>query len=363
MVRHKKDPRSKKHFSPRPPQPPTDPSSPVILEPSPLPAARPEFKAAAWDLNHCDPRRCSGKRLIRLSLLRALPLGARFPGVVIHPLAKAVLSPADTELVVGSGAAVVECSWARIADVPWARVNPGGAARERLLPYLVAANTVNYGKPWRLNCAEAVAAAFAICGRWEWAERVLQPFNYGEAFLDINGEILKKYAACKDEEGVRKVEERWLGKLEKEYTSRRTGKERGGLLEEGEDGEEGEDDDEDDEEERDRFELPSSEEDEEEMAELRRMVLRSRPFNSASADGEPQKKSTVVAISPDQSRDQKPTPQEVEDATEEDLDEDDADFDAVMNATCVSDRSGIAAMEKSRTKEKLTARYLNARPV
>ena len=83
------------------------------------------------------------------------------------------MSPADNEILEESGAAVVECSWARIDEVPMSRIG-GRCERLRItvsrfliliiVPYLVATNPVNYGKPWRLNCVEAFAAAFCICG-------------------------------------------------------------------------------------------------------------------------------------------------------------------------------------------------------
>ena len=44
---------------------------------------RPPFKAACWDLEHCDPKRCSGKRLMHFGLMRELSVGQKFQGVVI----------------------------------------------------------------------------------------------------------------------------------------------------------------------------------------------------------------------------------------------------------------------------------------
>jgi pre-rRNA-processing protein TSR3 len=54
------------------------------------------------------------------------------------------------------------------------------------VPYLTATNPVNYGKPWRLNCVEALAAAFYICGFDSYAERLLSVFGWGRSFWDVN---------------------------------------------------------------------------------------------------------------------------------------------------------------------------------
>ncbi len=54
------------------------------------------------------------------------------------------------------------------------------------VPYLIATNPTNYGKPWRLNCAEALAAAFHLTGHEDWAEKLLAPFGWGRSFYPVN---------------------------------------------------------------------------------------------------------------------------------------------------------------------------------
>jgi pre-rRNA-processing protein TSR3 len=364
MVRHKKDAMaraSKKYHGPRRPRPPPanptpfprdpfdpDPSPSADADPQDQPQQRrpPPFTAAMWDLNHCDARRCSGKKLQRLGLARSLPLGARFGGVTLSPRARATLSPADAALALGPGVAVVECSWKRVDEVPFNKV---GGRCERLLPYLVAANPTNYGRPWRLNCAEATAAAFHICGRPEWAVTLLESFSYGEEFLSINAELLDRYAACTSEEEVKRAEEDWLARLEREYAASRG--DRTAMLEgEGVDGVEGDDelDEEAGEEPRDRFELPPLEDDEEEMAELRRMVAAARPFESLNDVGD---KAAPIVVPTEAIPVSKPQPEEESRSDSGSEVDDNDDFDSVMQASHVVDNSGIAALQRKKDRE------------
>jgi len=74
-----------------------------------------------WELNQTDVRRDTGSKLCRLGLARKLRLGVRWGGVSLTPVATSVISPADAALVARAGAAVVNCSWARLEDVPFGR--------------------------------------------------------------------------------------------------------------------------------------------------------------------------------------------------------------------------------------------------
>jgi pre-rRNA-processing protein TSR3 len=79
MVRHKKDgfSRGKKHaIAPHHRPSPRNEDSEHSYQ-------KPSFKAACWDLEHCDPKRCSGKRLMHFGQMRELSIGQKFSGVVI----------------------------------------------------------------------------------------------------------------------------------------------------------------------------------------------------------------------------------------------------------------------------------------
>lgn len=201
MVRHKKDNYSRggKKFSstPRPrPVPRGDGES----------SDRLPFKAACWDLGHCDPKRCSGKRLMHLGLMRELGIGQKYPGVVVSyvnlsfflipfvtsyclpyitslfsllqvnsqddcsPNAKKIISPADRDILEQYGAAVVECSWVRLKEVPFSRIG-GKCERLRMLPFkaaLIGGIDIHTNKPSTLSrCSQhsqlRTAMAVELC--------------------------------------------------------------------------------------------------------------------------------------------------------------------------------------------------------
>ncbi|PKS07113.1 hypothetical protein jhhlp_005712 [Lomentospora prolificans] len=379
MVRHKKDKFTKgkrPHHGPPRPRPAGSSSN----------GAAPEFKAACWDLGHCDPKRCSGKRLLKLGLMRDLHVGQRFNGVVITPNGKKTLSPADAELLVQFGVAVVECSWARVQEIQWNKV---GGKCERLLPYLVAANTVNYGKPWRLNCAEALAAAMWICGRDEWAREIMEPFAYGDAFIEINEALLNKYAECEDEAGVKKVQEEWMERLEKEYNDSRgdnedmwtSGNVNRRIIPGSDEEEDDDDEDEDDsdaannkddeidgiylgkkpepakqkkqvgeeqEEEKDRYELSDDSDDDAAMAEIRRKVLASKAFVGTASVDDKKKPETISRPQEKRSEPDAEPGSASESGPENDGDDD--EFDQLLDATPNTDKLGLEKLRKEKDR-------------
>jgi len=158
----------------------------------------------AYRDNSCDPRKCTVKKLERAGFLRIVKTISQIPRntLLLDPTAEKALSPADKN---AKSITALDCSW-EVLDT--------GAVSSwrirRALPFLVAANPVNFGKPCTLTSIEAIAAALYILGEQERAAQVLGCVSWGIRFLEVNREPLELYATAKDSTEVVKFQALFL---------------------------------------------------------------------------------------------------------------------------------------------------------
>jgi pre-rRNA-processing protein TSR3 len=155
-----------------------------------------EMRLYAYDAGQCDPKKCTARKLARLGLITSVTVMRKIPykTIVLAPIAEQALSPADQAFT--SSITVFDCSWKQIA--PFEEMLMRLKRKKRALPYLIAANPVNYGKPFILSSAEAFAAALIILGEKEQAQSLVEKFNWGAEFLRLNEAMLLAYSTAKD---------------------------------------------------------------------------------------------------------------------------------------------------------------------
>jgi len=151
-------------------------------------------KICLWEWGQNDAKRDSGSKICRLGYASQLKIGQSFQGIVLSSEATIVASPADIDIVQRYGIAGINCSWNRLEEVNFRLMGKG--PNQRLLPLLFAANSVNYGRPMKLNTAEAIAATLYITGYKEDAHSLLSSFGYGPEFFRLNYDALEAYSSC-----------------------------------------------------------------------------------------------------------------------------------------------------------------------
>jgi pre-rRNA-processing protein TSR3 len=153
-----------------------------------------------------DPEKCTARRLADRDRAVLHRSARDVPaGIVLDPHAERALSPADRAETAADRLVALDCSW-ETADAE--RYDLRGP--KRALPFLVAGNPVNFGRPFRLTTAEAFAGALAILGELEQAEDLMAEFSWGHTFLELNEEPLERYADCADSAEVVAVQEEYL---------------------------------------------------------------------------------------------------------------------------------------------------------
>jgi pre-rRNA-processing protein TSR3 len=161
-----------------------------------------------YHAKQCDPKKCSTLKLKRHNLVhvvhrvRELPRGA----ILLNPFSPKAFSPGDKERLKKRGLSALDCSWVHAKEV----FGDSSSWVSRCLPYLVAANPVNFGVPTKLSTVEALAAALYITGFREQAEQLLSKFKWGPQFIILNRELLDGYAAVKDSADVVEVQKQFI---------------------------------------------------------------------------------------------------------------------------------------------------------
>lgn len=156
-----------------------------------------------------DPKKCTARRMKRFGLVAMYESVTRLPegAILMDPTASRALSPAD-KVYTYRGIVVLDCTWEEVERVfPMLRSK---RMESRSLPYLLAANPVNYGRPFMLNSAEAFVAALYIMGYMEQAREVASKFKWGDTFLALNHEPLEAYSAAKDSADVIRIQEEFM---------------------------------------------------------------------------------------------------------------------------------------------------------
>ena len=166
--------------------------------------------------NQCDRKKCTGRKvwqsykqerfltIKKMRLVERIPQILRF-SLILNPTATQLLSVEDLGIFHRSGITVLDCSWNR-AEVIFRKKFPF----IRKLPFLVAANPVNYGKPFKLTTVEALSSTLIITGFYKQGEHLLNLFKWGHSFLSLNAEPLRDYNLCKDEMEIRNAIDLYL---------------------------------------------------------------------------------------------------------------------------------------------------------
>jgi len=162
------------------------------------------MKLFVYHANEDDPKKCSAKKLARFGHVKLETNIRRTPknAILLNPFSKKSLSKEDLKISEKNGILAVDCSW-KNAETSFDYLDK--RCNSRALPFLIAANPVNFGKPFKLTTLEAFSSALYILGKIEKAKELLTLYKWGISFLTLNKEPLEDYRKAKNSIEIIKI--------------------------------------------------------------------------------------------------------------------------------------------------------------
>jgi len=172
-----------------------------------------QIKLYAYHGKQCDPKKCTAIKMSKFGFLKLIDRFSMLPYgcILLHPYAKKAISREDLQIAKVHGILALDVSW-KYAEEIFQKLSKQKRVEPRALPFLVAANPVNFGKPFQLSTLEAFAAALYILGEKDRACEILSIYKWGKTFLDLNREPLEDYSRCKNSKEIIEVQSQYISK-------------------------------------------------------------------------------------------------------------------------------------------------------
>ncbi len=160
-----------------------------------------------------DPKKCSAKKLHRFGYAQLASTLGKIPQgmILLNPFAKKSLSAEDKKIAKKQGIVALDCSW-KTAEQQFPLMKK--RFHSRALPFVVAVNPVNYGKPLKLTTLEAFAAALYILNEVDQAKKIVQLYKWAPHFLEMNKEPLEEYRRAKNSAEIIQIMNQYLSEEE-----------------------------------------------------------------------------------------------------------------------------------------------------
>ncbi|MCS3922547.1 pre-rRNA-processing protein TSR3 [Methanococcus voltae PS] len=151
-----------------------------------------------YHAKQCDPKRCTALKMGKMGYAKILTNPRRLPrnAILLNPYAEKTVSFEDRDIVEKNGIMALDCSWKQAEEV-FKKTN---SKTQRSLPFLVAGNPVNYGKPCKLTTLEATIATLYIADYKEEAYKLLNGFKWAHTFIELNKKLLDFYCGKTSDE-------------------------------------------------------------------------------------------------------------------------------------------------------------------